>query len=216
MRTARLVLLVGLLPAGGCLDVERPAGGGPEDDERCAASTCAEPQTDAGVATVLDDESVVGDEEDTNCDGSTCDWPDEWQSLEREVLLLVNEARGAGATCGGMSQPPAPPLAWDDRLADAARLHARDMAEQGYFDHNSLDGRSPWDRIVATGYTGQPAAENIAGGSSTATQVFSNWMGSSGHCRNIMAANLTEIGIGYAYLPGSPWGHYWVQTFGRR
>lgn len=156
------------------------------------------------------------EQEDPSCEGSTCEWPDEWNLLEHEVLDLVNAARGAGAVCGGVSQPPAPSLSWDDRLADAARLHAMDMAEQGYFDHNSLDGRSPWDRIIAAGYTGQPGAENIAAGSSTAAQVMTNWMASPGHCRNIMSSGLTEIGVGYANLSGSTWGHYWVQAFGRR
>jgi uncharacterized protein YkwD len=38
------------------------------------------------------------------------------------------------------------------------------------------------------------------------------WMGSDGHCANIMNPSFTEIGVGY--YPGGQWGHLWTQNFG--
>src|SRR5690606_32042665 len=119
-------------------------------------------------------------------DCGACDtWPPPWAALEGEVLRLVNEVRAAGASCGGVSSPPTHPLVWDDDLARAARLHSLDMARQNYFDHTSLDGRTPWQRMEDAGYTGFGVGENIAVGSETAAEVMASWMSSPGHCRNI-------------------------------
>ena len=44
--------------------------------------------------------------------------------------------------------------------------------------------------------------------------VVSGWMSSPGHCANIMNAGFTDIGVGYAFVAGSPYGSYWTQDFG--
>ena len=67
------------------------------------------------------------------------DWPEESVALEMRVLELVNEAREAGRDCAGVDNPPRPAYQWNEELAWAARLHALDMAEQNYFEHDSLD-----------------------------------------------------------------------------
>jgi hypothetical protein len=41
-------------------------------------------------------------------------------------------------------------------------------------------------------------------------------MNSSGHRANILSPNFCDIGVGYAFVSGSPYGHYWTQDFGRR
>ena len=62
-----------------------------------------------------------------------------------------------------ISLTPKQPLTGNALLHAAARAHSRDMIDQDYFDHLSLDGRTPWDRMAAAGYVGfSAAAENIA------------------------------------------------------
>ncbi len=117
----------------------------------------------------------------------------------QEVLDLVNSER-AKAGCS--------PVQAQAQLTAAAQKHSEDMATQKYFSHNSLDGRSPWDRIRAEGYTYSQAGENIAMGYSTATAVMNGWMNSSGHRANILNCSFTEIGIGYDQ-------RYWTQDFAR-
>ncbi len=68
------------------------------------------------------------------------------------VIDLTN-ARRVQAGCSALTA--------DARLA-AAQGHSADMAAKGYFSHTSRDGRTPWDRIGATGYRFTSAAENIA------------------------------------------------------
>jgi uncharacterized protein YkwD len=142
-------------------------------------------------------------------------WDSQWVALEDEVLAIVNMHRAAGASCGGEAFGPAPALVMQANLRCAARLHSMDMHERGYFAHETPDGQSPWDRMEEAGYVDWRAvAENIAAGSPTADGVMQGWMSSTGHCRNIMNGDLTEIGIGY--FPGGDFGHLWTQKFGRR
>jgi uncharacterized protein YkwD len=120
---------------------------------------------------------------------------------ESEAVRLTNVQRAQhGCTA----------LRVDTRLRTAARLHSADMRDRNYFDHNSPDGRSPWTRIKAAGYT-TPGAENIAKGYPTAAAVIQGWMNSPGHRANILNCKLKAVGIGVAYGSGGPW---WTQDFG--
>ena len=111
--------------------------------------------------------------------------------------------------------PAGPALAMNGNLRTAARGHSEDMATQNYFSHTSLDGRTFSQRISNAGYTGAyPWGENIAAGQPNPTVVVDGWMGSTGHCQNIMNGGYRVIGVGYAFRAGSPFGSYWTQTFG--
>jgi uncharacterized protein YkwD len=177
------------------------------------------PSPDAGAppAPVCGDGvCTAGAETCSSCeaDCGPCNWPAPQATEEDEMLVLVNALRAEGTTCGGRVYAPVGPLEMSPELRTAARDHSQDMADQNYFDHQSLDGRSPWDRIRAAGYPGSPAAENIAAGNSTAEATFGQWHRSAGHCANMMSSNANQIGIGYAIGPGR-YRHYWTQAFGR-
>jgi uncharacterized protein YkwD len=89
------------------------------------------------------------------------------------------------------------------------------MAANNYFSHTSLDGRTFDQRIRNAGYAGSsPLGENIAGGQSSPSAVVSGWMGSEGHCRNIMNPSFRAIGVGYAYESSATYRHYWTLNFG--
>jgi len=135
-------------------------------------------------------------------------------AFENEVLTIVNQRRAAGATCGGTAYPPVAALAMNANLRLAAQGHSQDMATNNYFSHTSLDGRTYVDRIRAAGYTGSFLAENIAAGYGSPASVVNGWMGSTGHCQNIMSGSYRSIGVGYAFRAGSQYGSYWTQTFG--
>jgi uncharacterized protein YkwD len=141
--------------------------------------------------------------------------PDGNTAFEADVLELVNDRRAAGAMCGSTSYAPTAGLAMNTKLRSAARAHSQDMAANNYFSHTSLDGRTFDQRIRDAGYTGSgPLGENIAGGQSSPQSVVSDWMGSPGHCRNIMDPNFRATGVGYAYDSGAAYRHYWTLSFG--
>ncbi|MCB9615867.1 MAG: CAP domain-containing protein [Sandaracinus sp.] len=158
-----------------------------------------------------------------DCDDSDCalacgpaaTWPPAWETFEDRALEETNRFRAMGASCDGEPFPPAPPLEPNDLLRISARLHSSDMGERAYFEHDNLDGLTPFDRMAAVGYEGaSPWGENIAAGQSTPEEVVQGWMESPGHCRNIMNAQYRVLGMGYAFVEGSPYGHYWTQNFG--
>jgi uncharacterized protein YkwD len=121
------------------------------------------------------------------------------------VVTLTNAER-AKAGCG--------PLTVDATLTAVAQAHSQDMATHNYFDHNSQDGRTPFDRMTAAGYRYSTAAENIAAGQRTPQDVMTAWMNSPGHRANIVNCALKEIGVGYATGSSSQYGVYWTQDFG--
>lgn len=118
---------------------------------------------------------------------------------EGQVVDLVNIER-AKAGCA--------PMTSDSRLAKAAASHSADMSQRNYFSHNTPEGVTFDQRIKAAGYS-RPGAENIAKGSTTASQTMTMWMNSSGHRANILNCSLTKIGVGVATS-----GWYWTQDFG--
>lgn len=140
--------------------------------------------------------------------------PPHTTDVEMEVVRLVNQARRSARTCGEGSYDAARALRADDRLSQASRDHARDMGERDYFDHISADGRTPWDRAEAAGYD-TAGGENIAAGHTTPAEVVRAWLDSPGHCANLMAPDMVDIGVGQAVVEGSVYGTYWVQMFGR-
>ena len=82
---------------------------------------------------------------------------------EAERLLGGDLNEGITDPTLQISLTPKQPLTGNALLHAAARAHSRDMIDQDYFDHLSLDGRTPWDRMAAAGYVGfSAAAENIA------------------------------------------------------
>lgn len=100
-------------------------------------------------------------------------------------------------------------------LVQAAQAKANDMADKGYFSHQSPDGRTPWDFIQSTGYNYLTAGENLAVNFSEAESIEDAWMNSPGHKANILNKNFEEIGIGIAQ--GQFQGHtatFVVQMFG--
>lgn len=114
------------------------------------------------------------------------------------ILKLVNNARVEN----GLKK-----LILSPELNIAAYKHSKDMNDHNYFSHQGLNGSSFGQRAKEANYKKFPRGENIARGQRTAQQVFNGWMNSSGHRRNILSPNSTEMGVGRS-------GNFWTQVFG--
>lgn len=130
--------------------------------------------------------------------------------LERVRAAMLAEVNARRAEAG------APPLALDPRLVEAAQRHAEDMLRRSYYDHDSLEGLRPRDRVAQAGYPAALVAENIARGLTSVDEAMNAWMQSRGHRSNLLNPAFREMGIGCAV------GHntvgntvLWVQDFGR-
>ncbi|MBI5915545.1 MAG: CAP domain-containing protein [Bacteroidetes bacterium] len=103
--------------------------------------------------------------------------------------------------------PPVKHLAWNNRLEKAALAHATDMQRHHFFAHKSSNGKDIGDRADRAGYRWRAVGENIALGTGSFRETMLAWKDSPGHCRNLMGAGFTEMGV--AQL-----GDLWVQDFG--
>lgn len=122
------------------------------------------------------------------------------------VVQYTNQAR---------AERGLPALRVSERLMQAALIHANQMADAQQQAHTIAGARYPTldHRLQAVGYQYLAAAENIAWNQRTAQEVVAGWMNSSGHRRNILDPNLTEMGAAVARSSrGEP---YWIQVFGR-
>ncbi len=131
--------------------------------------------------------------------------------LASRALQLVNEARARGAKCGARVFAPAPAISLSGTLAGVAAGHAIDMAQNNYFEHVDLAGKSPADRVRAVGYQEKLVGENIAYGPQSVEEVVQGWLDSPGHCENIMDPRFAQMGIAYSAGRTSRRGLYWVQ-----
>src|SRR5688572_18137823 len=139
----------------------------------------------------------------------------EQAALER-VLALVNRARATPRACGKKSFGAAAPVRWNEKLAEASRRHAADMARHNYFSHRGRDGSDPGQRIERTGYRYAATGENIAAGATmTPDDAVAGWIKSPTHCANLMSPGFTEMGAAFAADAASEMGVYWAQAFGR-
>lgn len=120
-------------------------------------------------------------------------------SYEQEVIDLVNDIRRQN----GLNTLKAN---WE--LSRVARYKSQDMADNGYFAHNSPTYGSPANMIKNFGISASRSGENIAKGYKTPQQVVNGWMNSSGHRANILNASYKQIGVGYVAN-----GNHWTQMF---
>ncbi|MGL5756874.1 MAG: CAP domain-containing protein [Paraclostridium sp.] len=122
-------------------------------------------------------------------------------SFQQEVLSLVNVER----TNRGLQ-----PLKFSSELSKVATLKSQDMIDKNYFDHTSPTYGSPFDMMKQFGISYNAAGENIAMGQETPKEVMNSWMNSSGHRKNILNPDFTELGVGIASNGSSL---YWTQMF---
>ena len=133
--------------------------------------------------------------------------------LTLALLLLIPPAAVAaeitpGAVVDSMNayraQAHLPPLREDSRLDAAAAERMRDMEEQGYWAHESPEGRSPFVWLLPHGYAFRSAGENLACGFETNELLMTGWMESKGHRENILSSDYLDCGV--AVIDGATTG----------
>jgi uncharacterized protein YkwD len=119
------------------------------------------------------------------------------------VVCLINQQRAAHHL---------PPLQASPLLNRSAQGWTNAMVASDQFTH----GVNFALRISAVGYVWRSAGENIATGFATPRSVVKAWMGSTGHCQNILNPNYRNVGTGISTHPVKGYGTYggtWTQDF---
>lgn len=127
---------------------------------------------------------------------------DDIKAIENEVIRLTNIER---------SKNGLPALAQHWELSRVARYKSADMANKGYFSHESPTYGSPFTMMQNFGIRFSSAGENIAYGQRTPQEVVTAWMNSPGHRANILSRSYSHIGVGLARNKSGV--AYWTQMF---
>jgi uncharacterized protein YkwD len=117
-----------------------------------------------------------------------------------QLLALINNARAEAKLAS---------LNISGQLSTAAQGHSDDMACNNFVGHSGFDGSSIQSRVAASGYAAA-YSEEVLFASGTPQDAFKWWMNDKLHRDVILNLKSVDVGIGYAYLPGTAYGSYYT------
>lgn len=132
----------------------------------------------------------------------------------------LSPGAGAGASMSGAeylaqirSAHGLPKLVSDPKLERAALTQSGYMAVTGQMTHDTGRGKDFSTRMKKDGIDGV-AAENLARGRMDLNRVFSMWMNSQGHRRNMLDPRLKRFGLAYVQAKKGSDEKYWTLVVG--
>lgn len=163
---------------------------------------------DALTVSLIGSQEILGGEEKNYIGCTRTDGLPVNADFEQRVVELVNIER---------AKVGAAPLKRNGSLDFAARYQARDMVEDQYFDHNTMDQVNgnltyicgPVARVKLWYFEWSAFGENLAAGYDTPEQVIAGWMNSDLHRRNMLDRQYREIGVGF-YEGKTLFNEYWA------
>lgn len=121
-----------------------------------------------------------------------------------EVLDEVNKAR---------QERKLEELCINNKLMDAAQIHANDMTENNFIRSKGSDGSLPKDRAKAQGFTAETVTEIVGAGYRTAKSVVAAWTKSATADSTLLSGEVNVLGAGYSYDRTKKLVHFWVVDF---
>jgi len=113
------------------------------------------------------------------------DWNKIEEGMEQQIFDITNVIR---------SQHDITPLVHDGKAQQTAYLHSRDMSDNDYFSHTSMNGDGLKERLEAEQVTYMHAAENIAAGYIDALSSMEGWLNSESHRTTLLNSSYTHMG----------------------
>jgi uncharacterized protein YkwD len=87
-------------------------------------------------------------------------------------------------------------LKWDDKTAEAAFQHSKDMSENDDFSHTSKKFGDLAKRLKTAEVVYQAAGENIAANFTDGPAVVEGWLNSKGHREALLNEEYSHLGVG--------------------
>jgi uncharacterized protein YkwD len=135
--------------------------------------------------------SLVGHDYYRSRRAEKSDWVlDRIEPLEQSCFNEVNRQRWAR----GLQ-----PLKFSERLLEVARDYSRRMAEEGFFSHEDLEGRTVRQRVNEAGIRWQVLGENLAysrGYINPVAVAMRGWLASPSHRRNLLDPEYRYTAVG--------------------
>ena len=118
-----------------------------------------------------------------------------------EVIAEVNTLRASNNL---------PPYQVDTTLMSIAQSHADYIASTGVITHFGADGKRPYQRAIAAGYSvagdllqGGSFSENIESGAGlTASGVVNVWKNNADNLKTMISSDLKDVGVGMSIVDG--------------
>lgn len=110
-------------------------------------------------------------------------------------------------------------MTWHPALAEAARRHAAQLAQDGNWSHCDLSGKCANQYAVEAGckhgYGGKNNVESLVAGTDNAEKALNALLNSKSHADHLLGRNAffreqKHVGVALVSVPGSRWTHYWV------
>lgn len=115
------------------------------------------------------------------------DWIRIEAGLEKQILDITNAIR---------VRHELPTLEWDEKTAEVAYSHSKDMAIEDYFSHESDQYGDLSERLKAAEILYQLAGENIAANYTDGPAVVEGWLNSESHREALLNEEFTHLGVG--------------------
>lgn len=137
--------------------------------------------------------------------GPLPDQPDlseeEWREIETGMEMQIVDVTNVMRHMHGLS-----PVEWEESVHRVAYSHSKDMSQNNYFSHDSLNGNGLKERLAVEDVLYSTAGENIAAGYIDALAAMEGWLNSEGHRQALLNEEYTHIGVGVYRL-------YYTQNF---
>jgi uncharacterized protein YkwD len=127
-------------------------------------------------------------------------------SRRSATVLSAVESSLLGQINGVRSARGLRPFKISRGLSAAAAYHSRQMAQHGFFEHESRGGGAFWKRVArfyrSAGFRAWEVGENLAYGSPDLSPAATvrMWMNSPGHRENLLSRRWREIGLGVLHV----------------
>ncbi|GIO22323.1 CAP domain-containing protein [Oceanobacillus sp. J11TS1] len=115
------------------------------------------------------------------------EWADIQQGMEQQIFDISNIMRHRHNRSR---------LEWDDQASLVAYDHSRDMYENDYFSHVSLDGDGLRERLEERQVAYVAAGENIAAQYPDAPAAMEGWLNSESHRDALLSDEYSYLGVG--------------------
>ncbi|MBT2678444.1 CAP domain-containing protein [Bacillus sp. ISL-35] len=115
------------------------------------------------------------------------DWVRIEAGLEKQILDITNAIR---------SRHELQLLEWDEKTAEVAYAHSKDMAIEDYFSHESEKYGDLSERLKAADILYEVAGENIAANYTDAPAVVEGWLNSEAHREALLNEDFSHLGVG--------------------
>ncbi|RSK26909.1 hypothetical protein EJF36_08525 [Bacillus sp. HMF5848] len=114
-----------------------------------------------------------------------------WREIEKGSALQIFDVTNVLRSRYGL-----PPVLWDEKTAEVAYMHSKDMNEYNYFSHTSPTAGGLSDRLKKNDIFFKMAGENIAAKYVDGLAAVAGWVNSAGHRETMFNGEFSHLGVG--------------------